>query len=164
MARNRQRNRSSRRSQAGARPASPSPRDGSLTPAQPPLDESLPEVFGDVDDDGRGASSVDPFGAGIGSGMGGGGGGGVVVAEDAFGSGGGEVPPEALERPGPRGNIFARGFLFFRNCWAELQRVQWPDRQQVAQATGVVLGFVVLTGVFLGVCDFFAGKLVNWIV
>jgi preprotein translocase SecE subunit len=167
MARNRQRNRSARRSQPGARPASPSPRDGSLTPAEEPIDESLeslPEVFGDVDDDGRGPSSVDPFGAGIGSGMGGRGGGGVVVAEDAFGSGGGEVPPEALERPGPRGNIFARGLLFFRNCWAELQRVQWPDRQQVAQATGVVLGFVVLTGVFLGVCDFFAGKLVNWIV
>jgi preprotein translocase SecE subunit len=163
MARNRQRNRSNRRSQAGARPASPSPRDGSLTPAEPPIDESLPEVFGDADDDGRGGISSDPFGAGIGSGMGGGGG-GVVVATDAFGSGGGEVPPEALERPGPQGNIVSRGLLFFRNCWAELQRVQWPDRQQVAQATGVVLGFVVLTGVFLGVCDFFAGKLVNWIV
>ena len=48
--------------------------------------------------------------------------------------------------------------------WAELRRVQWPDRQQVAQATGVVLGFVVLTGVFLGVADFVAGKLINWIV
>ena len=51
-----------------------------------------------------------------------------------------------------------------RASWAELQRVQWPDRQQVAQATGVVLGFVVLTGVFLGVADFVAGKLINAII
>ena len=48
--------------------------------------------------------------------------------------------------------------------WAELRRVQWPDRQQVAQATGVVLGFVILTGVFLGVADFVAGKLINAII
>ena len=32
---------------------------------------------------------------------------------------------------------------FLRASWAELQRVQWPDRRQVGQATAVVLGFVV---------------------
>ena len=53
---------------------------------------------------------------------------------------------------------------FLRASWAELQRVQWPDRQQVAQATGVVLGFVVLTGVFLGVADYVAGKIINAII
>jgi preprotein translocase SecE subunit len=162
MARNRQRNRSNRRPQAGTRPAAPATGDAAPTPAQPPIEESLPVVFEDADDDGRGEIGPDPFGIGGGGGVGGGG--GITTAEDAFGRGGGGVPPEALERPGPRGNIFARAILGLRNCWAELQRVQWPDRQQVAQATGVVLGFVVLTGVFLGVCDFFAGKLVNWIV
>ena len=34
--------------------------------------------------------------------------------------------------------------------WAELQRVQWPDRRQVGQATAVVLGFVVIAGIYLG--------------
>ena len=48
--------------------------------------------------------------------------------------------------------------------WAELRRVQWPDRQQVAQATGVVLGFVLLVAVFLGISDFVAGKLINAIL
>ena len=48
--------------------------------------------------------------------------------------------------------------------WAELRRVQWPDRQQVAQATGVVLGFVLLVAVFLGVADYVAGKLINAIL
>jgi preprotein translocase subunit SecE len=53
---------------------------------------------------------------------------------------------------------------FLRASWAELQRVQWPDRQQVAQATGVVLGFVVITGVFLGIADYVAGKIINAII
>ena len=53
---------------------------------------------------------------------------------------------------------------FLRASWAELQRVQWPDRRQVGQATAVVLGFVVIAGAFLGVADFFAEKLVDLII
>jgi preprotein translocase subunit SecE len=82
---------------------------------------------------------------------------GAGAGEAAFGR-------AEAEAPRPSGNIVERTFGFLRNCWAELQRVQWPDRQQVAQATGVVLGFVVITGIFLGIADFVAGKLVNWII
>ena len=53
---------------------------------------------------------------------------------------------------------------FLRGSWAELQRVQWPDRRQVAQATGVVLGFVVVAGVYLGVASVVAQKIVNLIL
>ncbi len=53
---------------------------------------------------------------------------------------------------------------FVQGSWRELQRVQWPDRRQVMQATGVVLGFVVVAGLFLGVADWAAGKLVNFIL
>ncbi len=53
---------------------------------------------------------------------------------------------------------------FLQGSWRELQRVQWPDRRQVMQATGVVIGFVIVAGVFLGVADFLAGKLVNYIL
>ncbi len=80
------------------------------------------------------------------------------AASQAFGK---ADPVVAAELQRPSGN---RIIGFLRASWAELQRVQWPDRQQVAQATGVVLGFVVITGVFLGVADFVAGKLINWIV
>ena len=47
---------------------------------------------------------------------------------------------------------------------AELQRVQWPDRRQVGQATAVVLGFVVIAGLYLGAADWVAGKLVDLIL
>jgi len=53
---------------------------------------------------------------------------------------------------------------FVRASWAELQRVQWPDRRQVGQATAVVLGFVVIAGAFLGLADFLAQKLVDIIL
>jgi preprotein translocase subunit SecE len=53
---------------------------------------------------------------------------------------------------------------FLRACWAELQRVQWPDRRQVVQATGVVLGFVVIAGAYLGIMDAIFSRLVDAIL
>ena len=53
---------------------------------------------------------------------------------------------------------------FLQGSWRELQRVQWPDRRQVMQATGVVIGFVIVAGVFLGLADTVAAKLVNLIL
>jgi preprotein translocase subunit SecE len=53
---------------------------------------------------------------------------------------------------------------FLQGSWRELQRVQWPDRRQVIQATGVVLGFVVVAGVYLGLADELSAKIVNFIL
>ena len=54
-----------------------------------------------------------------------------------------------------------RVFAFLRASWAELQRVQWPDRRQVAQATAVVMGFVIIAGAYLGLADLAAQKIVD---
>ena len=67
----------------------------------------------------------------------------------------------ATEPAGRGGNRFI-GFL--RASWAELQRVQWPDRKQVAQATAVVLGFVVIAGAYLGLADAIAQRVVDFIL
>jgi preprotein translocase SecE subunit len=64
--------------------------------------------------------------------------------------------------PSPR--IGSRLIHFLQGSWRELQRVQWPDRRQVMQATGVVIGFVIIAGAFLGVADFVATKVVNFIL
>jgi preprotein translocase SecE subunit len=53
---------------------------------------------------------------------------------------------------------------FLRNSWEELKRVQWPDRRQVAQATAVVIGFVIIIGAYLGAADFVFSKLVDAII
>ena len=67
--------------------------------------------------------------------------------------------PGAPTRRGP-----ARFIGFLRASWAELQRVQWPDRRAVAQATAVVIGFVVVAGLYLGVADWVAKKIVDFII
>ncbi len=57
-----------------------------------------------------------------------------------------------------------RAAAFLRASWAELQRVQWPDRRQVTQATAVVLGFVAVAGAYLGLADFVAKEIVEFIL
>lgn len=72
---------------------------------------------------------------------------------------------EREERPSGaplRGGNRVTGFL--RASWAELQRVQWPDRRQVTQATAVVLGFVAVAGAYLGLADFVAKEIVEYIL
>ncbi|MDX6697962.1 MAG: preprotein translocase subunit SecE [Solirubrobacteraceae bacterium] len=59
------------------------------------------------------------------------------------------------------GNRFVN---FLRACVAELRRVQWPDRRHVGQATGVVLGFVVIAGGYLGLLDAVFSRVVNFIL
>jgi preprotein translocase SecE subunit len=135
VARNRQRNRSGRPDQRPGRPYRSG--DG----GRPPIEDDPPVAFDADDDDDEGLE--------------------VPAASAAFGPA--EHHHPSAGRRGLGGRL--RGaWEWLQSSWAELQRVQWPDRQQVAQATGVVLGFVVLTGVFLGVADYVAGKLINWIV
>jgi preprotein translocase subunit SecE len=67
----------------------------------------------------------------------------------------------ATAEPKRRGN---RLIGFLRASWAELQRVQWPDRRQVGQATAVVLGFVVVAGAYLGLADQVAKQIVDFII
>jgi preprotein translocase SecE subunit len=73
------------------------------------------------------------------------------------------VAPAAPARE-PRAVPGNRLVNFLQGSWRELQRVQWPDRRQVMQATGVVIGFVIVAGVFLGVADLLAGKVMNYIL
>jgi preprotein translocase subunit SecE len=53
---------------------------------------------------------------------------------------------------------------FLQGSWRELQRVQWPDRRAVAQATGVVIVFVIVAGLYLGLVDALAQKIVDAIL
>ena len=78
--------------------------------------------------------------------------------------GGGELETAGGASPQPRVFIGSRLVNFLRGSWRELQRVQWPDRRQVVQATGVVIGFVIFAGLFLGGADWVAGKLVTFIL
>ena len=42
---------------------------------------------------------------------------------------------------------------FFASCWAELKKVQWPDRDTLVQATAVTIIFVTVAAAYLGALD-----------
>jgi preprotein translocase SecE subunit len=58
----------------------------------------------------------------------------------------------------------ARLLEFLKAVWAELKRVQWPNRRQLTQLTGVVLFFIVIVGVYLGALDAILSKLISEIL
>jgi len=84
---------------------------------------------------------------------------------DGGGDGGGAVLDSGDARPAGaplRGGN--RAIAFLRASWAELQRTQWPDRRHVTQATAVVLGFVAIAGAYLGLADYVAKEIVEFIL
>ena len=53
---------------------------------------------------------------------------------------------------------------FLVAVWAELQRVQWPNRHAMVTLTGVVLGFVLIAGGYLGLLDAVFSELIQAIL
>jgi len=112
--------------------------DGAVdsTTSDAELERLATEQVGDLDDDGK-----------------------VDDEDRALAATGGRSPEVASTKGGG-----PRFIQFLKASWAELQRVQWPDRRQVGQATSVVIGFVIIAGAYLGVADWVAQKVVNFII
>jgi preprotein translocase subunit SecE len=53
---------------------------------------------------------------------------------------------------------------FIRESWAELKKVEWPGRNQVTQATIVVIIACAIVGAYLYVCDLVFRNLVEQIL
>ena len=49
---------------------------------------------------------------------------------------------------------------FLASCWAELKKVQWPDRETLVQATAVTILFVAVAAAYLGALD----AAFNWLI
>lgn len=59
-----------------------------------------------------------------------------------------------------RGGVI--GFLI--SCWAELKKVQWPDRETLIQATAVTILFVAVAAAYLGALDAVFNEVVQLIL
>ena len=131
-------------------------------PVEPaPRSEDEQELGGPDEREREAPGEQEPMASGAGAGGRGRGGAGTTFerpGEEAFG---GEA---AAPTKRPSQSIGARVVAFLRASWAELQRVQWPDRREVTQATAVVLGFVAVMGAYLGIADWVAQKIVNLIL
>src|SRR5215217_6252264 len=66
-----------------------------------------------------------------------------------------EAPSQPAETR-QRGRVIG----FFISCWAELKRVQWPDRETLIQASMVTVIFIAVAAAYLGTLD----AIFNWLV
>jgi preprotein translocase SecE subunit len=66
--------------------------------------------------------------------------------------------PAAPERQ--RGPVIS----FFQSVWRELQKVQWPDRDTLVQASAVTLLFVAVAAAYLGALDAIFSRLVDLLI
>jgi preprotein translocase SecE subunit len=67
-------------------------------------------------------------------------------------------PAEVTERQ--RGAVTG----FIASCWAELRKVQWPDRETLIQASAVTILFVAVMAAYLGALDAVFNELVQLII
>ncbi|MGM0669884.1 MAG: preprotein translocase subunit SecE [Gemmatimonadota bacterium] len=54
--------------------------------------------------------------------------------------------------------------VFLEESWAELQRVTWPDYEQLKNATWVIIAFSVVVALVIWLMDKFSGALINLIL
>jgi preprotein translocase SecE subunit len=87
-----------------------------------------------------------------------------AIAAGGAGEAGYEVRGRRGREAGEARKDRPRVIQFLVAVWAELQRVQWPNRQAVVTLTGVVLGFVLIAGGYLGLLDAIFSELIKAIL
>jgi preprotein translocase SecE subunit len=83
---------------------------------------------------------------------------------DSADGGGAVATRERVRRETHERHHRNRLIAFLIAVWAELQRVEWPDRQTLTMLTGVVLLFVVVMGAYLGLLDAIFSKVIDKIL
>ena len=60
--------------------------------------------------------------------------------------------------------IFARIGKWLKEMKSELKKVQWPTRKQTINNTLIVIGCVVLVGIFIWIFDYLAGNAIRMLL
>ena len=63
-----------------------------------------------------------------------------------------------------KANIFRRIGKWFKEMRSELKKVQWPTRKQTINNTLIVIGCVVLVGIFIWIFDYLAGNAIRMLL
>lgn len=59
-------------------------------------------------------------------------------------------------------NIAKRAQQFVKEVWEELLKVNWTTREQLKQATKVVIVSSLVLGIYLGAVDFVFSAILKW--
>lgn len=63
----------------------------------------------------------------------------------------------------PKKRKFMKATSFLQECKAELQKVQWPGREEVVNSTIIVLVNVIIFSLFLFIADGVFFKALRWL-
>jgi len=85
-------------------------------------------------------------------------------SEDRYGRPDEDRPPAPGEPAGAEREGRGRVVSFLVAVVAELKRVQWPNRATLTSLTGIVLGFVLIAGGYLGLLDLIFSRLIQAIL
>ena len=58
----------------------------------------------------------------------------------------------------------ARMKAFFKGVWSELKKVHWPDKKQIINYTGIVLGTCLAFALVISLFDWIVSSLLNLIL
>lgn len=53
---------------------------------------------------------------------------------------------------------------FFKQSFAELKKVSWPDPEEVKDSTAIVLAAIVVVALFLGVVDKLISEVIRMVI
>jgi preprotein translocase subunit SecE len=53
---------------------------------------------------------------------------------------------------------------FFGQVKSELKKVAWPSRDEIISSTVVVLISTLILALFIGVCDLFLSRIINFLI
>jgi preprotein translocase subunit SecE len=61
-------------------------------------------------------------------------------------------------------NITQKLNLFFKEVWVEMKRVSWLSRKDVLKYTLIVLGFTIVSAIFLGGLDYIFSSIIKKLI
>lgn len=60
--------------------------------------------------------------------------------------------------------MFTKATNFLKEVKVELKKVSWPDKNELFGSTTVVIIAVVISAIFIGICDFVFSKIIQIII
>ena len=58
-----------------------------------------------------------------------------------------------VARPNPTASFVSRAIGFLTSVKAEMQKVNWPTREELIKATRMVVGLSIVLGIIIGLLD-----------
>lgn len=58
-----------------------------------------------------------------------------------------------VARPNPTASVVSRAIGFLTSVRAEMQKVNWPTRDELIKATRMVVGLSIVLGIIIGLLD-----------